>query len=56
MILAAGHASVPASARKVDGDDLTFRAIALQIGSIDQKRSAEYSRPANHGRAHAGNS
>jgi hypothetical protein len=56
MILAAGHALVPASGRKVNGDDLTSRPIALQIGSIDRKRFAEHSRSADHGRTHVGNS
>jgi hypothetical protein len=38
MSLAAGNASVSASTRKVNGEDLTFRLIALQIGGIAQKQ------------------
>jgi hypothetical protein len=57
MILAAGHALVSASAHKVnDDDDLTSTVIALQIGSIGQKRCAEEPPSADHGRAHVGDS
>jgi hypothetical protein len=39
-ILAACHALVPASARKVNDDDPTISVIALRIGGIGQKRVA----------------
>ncbi len=52
MILVAGHALGCASTHKVNDDDLTFRLIALQIGSIEQKRCTEDSRSADHGLTH----
>ncbi len=54
MNLTVGNASVSASAREVNNDDLTFRVIALQIGGIAQKRYTDASCSADHGRAHVG--
>jgi hypothetical protein len=52
MIVITGHALVAAGVRKVEDNDLTFKVMVIQIGSIEQKQSLQDSHSADYGRTH----